>query len=364
MTLLSKFSPRNFDWYIFASVAVLASVGLVAIYSVDLSRGSGLLFFRKQIISAGIGLFFLFAFALAQPSLWQRFSKLIYFFSVSLLVLVLAFGNVVRGAKSWFSFFGFSFQPAEFAKVALVLMMAFVATNFGRRFDRPLFFYGTALLAIIPACLVIAQPDLGSATIIGAIWFGIMLVLKTRKLHVASILALIAIVAVMGWFFLLKDYQKDRLITFVDPGRDPLGSGYNITQSVIAVGAGKMFGRGLGFGSQSQLHFLPEAQTDFIFSVIGEELGFAGSAVLMAVFMVLFTRLLIMAKRSNNDFAAICAYGALIMFFVQFVTNMGASIGLLPITGVTLPFVSYGGSSLVISMMFIGILQSLVSKKY
>lgn len=364
MLSLSKFSARNFDWYLFGAVLLLTAIGLAAVYSVDLSRGTGLIFFKKQLLAVGLGFLLLLAGALTRSSLWRNLAKWIYFFSIILLLLVLFFGEVVNNARSWFSSFGFSFQPVELAKLGLILILAYIISRFGRRFDRPLFFYGTGLLCFLSVVLVSLQPDLGSAILLGLIWFGLMLVVGARRLYVLTAVLLVMLVAIGGWFFLLQDYQKQRLLIFINPNLDPLGSGYNLTQSIIAVGAGQLTGRGLGFGSQSQLHFLPEAQSDFIFSVIGEELGFAGVIAMLILFAVLFWRLVVITRQANDDFVAVVASGILILFFIQFFINIGANIGLLPITGITLPFVSYGGSSLLINLLSVGILQGMVRRRY
>ena len=360
---LQKLSYRNFDWYLFGSVFLLTAIGAVSIYSVDLSRGVGLVFFKKQLIAAMVGFFLLFAAAFTHHNLWRNSAKLFYVFSVLLLVVVLFVGQLVRGTKSWFTIFGYSFQPVELMKVGLILILAYVITRFGRRFERPIFFYGTGIIAFLPVFLVLLQPDLGSAVLLGAIWFGLMLLVRAKKTHILSVILMIVVIGVAGWFFLLKDYQKERLAVFVDPQKDPLGSGYNVNQSIIAVGAGQIVGRGLGFGSQSQLHFLPEAQTDFIFSVIGEELGFVGVLSMICLFLALFWRIVFLIRKVDSNFSSLVASGALILFFAQFVTNISASIGLLPITGVTLPFVSYGGSSLIANLFLVGILQSMVENR-
>lgn len=364
MLNLHKFSPRSFDWTLLLATVLLTTIGLSAIYSVDLSRGSGLVYFKKQLLALGLGIIFLFVISTVQHTFWRYLAKWWYLAAFGLLSAVLIFGQSIRGTRGWFSMYGFSFQPVEVAKVGLILMLAYIISRFGRHFERPLFFFGTGLVSFIYVALVMIQPDLGSALLLVAIWFGLVWVVGARKLFLIIFTSSIILLGVIGWFFFLKDYQKDRLSTFIDPGRDPLGSGYNITQSIIAIGAGKWYGRGLGFGSQSQLRFLPEAQTDFIFSVIGEELGMAGVFVMMALFAVIFWRLLVLIRSADDDFVSATAVGVLILFFAQFVTNIGASIGLLPITGVTLPFVSYGGSSLIVNLILIGILESTVVKRY
>ena len=217
-----------------------------------------------------------FTASLSQHNLWRYLAKWWYLFSALLLFSVLFLGEVIRGTRGWFSVFGFSFQPVEMAKIGLILMLAYIVSRFGRRFDRPLFFFGTGIVTLVLIGLVMLQPDLGSAFLLGAIWFGMIWAVGARRLYMAGFVVLMVFLSIIAWFFFLQDYQKDRVANFINPGRDPLDSGYNIVQSTIAIGAGQLFGRGLGFGSQSQLRFLPEAQTDFVFSVIGEELGLAG----------------------------------------------------------------------------------------
>jgi rod shape determining protein RodA len=364
MLSLQKLSSRSFDWQLFTAVVLLILMGLAAVYSVDLSRGANLVYFKKQLLAFSIGLVFLFVASISQHTLWRYLAKWWYLFSLLLMGGVLIFGQTVRGTKGWFSFFGFSFQPVEMAKIGLILMIAYIISRFGRRFDRALFFFGTGIVTILIIGLTMLQPDLGSAVLLGAIWFGMVWAVGARRLYLVLLTAGIMLLAVTGWFFFLKDYQKNRLANFVNPGRDPLGSGYNVTQSIIAVGAGKLFGRGLGFGSQSQLRFLPEAHTDFVFSVIGEELGLAGVAAILILFAIVFWRLLLIIQKSDDDFVAATATGILILFFAQLFTNVGANLGLLPVTGVTLPFVSYGGSSLVINLLLVGILESMMVKRY
>jgi len=165
------------------------------------------------------------------------------------------------------------------------------------------------------------------------------------------------------WFFFFEDYQKERLITFVSPQKDPLGSGYNVSQAIIAIGSGQIFGRGLGYGSQSQLRFLPEAQTDFIFSVIGEELGLAGAMSLLVLYSIIFWRLFLILKKTNNDFIATTISGIIILLFVQFSVNIGANLGLLPVTGVPMPLVSYGGSSLMMTLLMFGVAESMAGEE-
>ncbi len=364
MDYFRKFSPRSFDWILLVAMLLLVALGLAAIYSVDLSRGQEFVYFRKQLIAGGIGLTLLVGASLTQYTFFRSYAKLFYLLSIILLVAVFLFGTNIRGSKSWFTFGGFSFQPLEAAKVGVILLLAYIVYNFGRRFERPLFFIGTGIITFLVMLLIMLERDLGSSIIIGSIWFGIMLLVGARRAYILGLVGAVIVASVVGWFFLLHPYQKERLLTFIHPERDALGAGYNSTQAIIAVGAGQWLGRGLGFGSQSQLRFLPEAQTDFVFSVIAEELGLAGIVALLILFGVVLWRLVVLVKKSNDDFVSVTVSGIAILFFSQFMVNTGANIGLLPITGVTLPFVSYGGSSLIISLFLIGLAESMVEKKY
>lgn len=364
MNILSKFSSRSFDWVLFLAVILVISLGLSAIYSVDLSRGQELSYFRRQLIAGGVGLVLLIGASIIQYTFFRSYAKLFYALSVVLLVTVVIFGVNIRGTRGWFNVAGFSFQPVEAAKIGVIFMLAYIVYHFGRRFERPLFFFGTLLTTLFIIALVMLQPDLGSSLIIASIWFGIMFLVGARPSYLVGMVVVGVVVSVLAWFFFLQTYQKERVLTFLNPERDPLGQGYNSTQAIIAVGSGQWLGRGLGFGSQSQLRFLPEAQTDFIFTVIGEELGLAGIFALLFLFTVIIYRLIRIVRRTNDDFVAVTVSGVAILLFVQFFVNAGANIGLLPITGVPLPFVSYGGSSLMMNLFLIGVAESMVEKGY
>ncbi len=364
MNIFKKLSSNQFDWYLFGAIIMLIAIGSMAIYSIDLSKGNNLLLLRKHLIALAAGGVLFFVVAFSHYNLWRNVAKWWYLVSIILLVLVLFFGEVIRGTKSWFSWLDFSFQPVELAKGGLIIILSYIISRFGRRFEQPLFFYGTGAIALLPIFLVMLQPDLGSAVILWFIWFGLMLMAGVKKRYILAVILLVGFLSVLGWFFILKDYQKDRLEIFINPKKDPLGAGYNITQSTIAIGAGRITGRGLGFGSQSQLHFLPESQTDFIFAVIGEEMGLAGIIAMLSLFAIIFWRIALIIKRADNDFTAFYASGIFILFLTQMFTNIGANIGLLPITGVTLPLISYGGSSMLFNLLMLGILESMYCVKH
>jgi rod shape determining protein RodA len=350
---------RGYDWTILAVVSILSIIGFAGIYSVDLSQGDTLTFFPVQVVAFSIGSVFLLLGASVHSVFYQSVARVVYSGVLLLLVGVLFFGQTIRGTTGWFRVAGFSLQPAELAKVSLILFLAWLLYRHGRQYFKWQFVLGTMVVVGAPVMLILLQPDLGSALILLSIWFGLLLFSHTKKRYIATLLGLGVGAFLLGWFFLFAPYQKARLVTFLDPTADPLGSGYNVSQSIIAVGSGNLFGRGLGFGSQSQLHFLPEAQTDFIFAVIAEELGFVVVVVVFVLYALLVWRIVAITERCRDDFSVFVLLGIAILFFVQVLVNIGAATGVLPVTGVTLPFLSYGGSSLVINLFLVGIVESI-----
>ncbi len=350
---------RGYDWFLTVVVFILTALGLLSIYSVDLSRGSSFLFFPTQLLAFFLGFTAFFVAGSLHKVRYESGARLIYLFAIFLLVLVLipGIGTEIRGTHGWFRIAGFSFQPAEMAKVALVVILGYLVHRSMRRFDQFRFLLVTGIPTAFLGGLILLQPDLGSASILFAVWFGILFFTGVKKRYLLAIVAFGVLVLVLGWFFLFADYQKGRFTAFLHPEDQEYG--YNVRQSIIAIGSGKFFGRGLGFGSQSQLHFLPEAQTDFIFAVIGEELGFVGIFMLFSLYFLLFWRLTLIARSARDDFSAYTVLGIALLLLVQMVINIGGASGLLPITGVTLPFVSYGGTSLIMSLALLGIAQSI-----
>lgn len=354
---------RGYDWVLMSAAVVLMMVGMAAIYSVDLSRGSSLDYFPTQVVASLLGLAVLLSAAHIHVTVYQWTAKSIYLVAFLLLFTVLLFGQTIRGTTGWFRFGGLSFQPAEFAKVALVLFLGYMMSRQGRRFDRWQFVVASGVMTALFMGLILLQPDLGSALVLGALWLGLLVLIGTRPRYLAAILGGGLMVVVVSWFFLFAPYQKDRVLVFLDPQRDALGAGYNVAQSIIAIGAGQWMGRGLGFGSQSQLHFLPEAQTDFIFSVIAEELGFVGVMLVLLLYGVVLTRLIVIARHCPDDFSTYTVLGIALVFFIHIIFNIGAATGLLPVTGLTLPFVSYGGSSLIMNCLLVGIAESIARSR-
>lgn len=351
-------SLRKFDWILLLLVSVLVAISLATIYSVDLSQGDTLQFFPKQVIAFLIGITLIFGASVFPISFYRTNAKLFYGLAFFLLVAVLFFGQTIRATRGWFNIAGFSFQPAEFAKVGLIIFLAWWINRYGRRFDKWQFVFTSGIFFLLLAGLILLQPDMGSALVLGGIWFGYLFLTGTKKKYILILIASGLILFLLSWFFFFQGYQKDRIMNFFNATEDPLGVGYNVTQSMIAIGSGQITGRGLGFGSQSQLHFLPEAQTDFIFAVVSEEFGFLGSGLVLVVYFLLLWRLLYIAKQSNDEFPTYLILGIILLFFIHIFINIGAASGFMPIIGVTLPFLSYGGSSLIINMFLIGIAES------
>jgi rod shape determining protein RodA len=347
----------RFDWLLAIAVFLLVSFGLAAIYSVALGQGQGeFLNFQKQLIWLVVGFVVLFVMSYLDYHYWQHLRWVLYGIGLVLLVLVLTpLGTSIRGTSGWFIFGPVSFQPVELMKIFTVIALADLASRYGRGLYKLWELAALGVIAAVPFGLVMLQPDFGSGMVLFFTWLALFLLLVKKKWHILLLLGGMAALFMVAWFFVFADYQKDRLMTFVNPTLDPLGSGYNVRQSIIAVGAGQLFGRGLGFGSQSQLKFIPESQTDFIFAVIAEELGFIGVVLLIGLFGFVFYRLFRIATRAPDDFGMFLVLLISVLLFTHIFINIGFCLGLLPVTGISLPFVSYGGSFLVAMMSMIGI---------
>jgi rod shape determining protein RodA len=355
---------RRFDWIMILAVFILFAFGIATITSVELSREAAeFVFVRKQLIALGLGLVLFTICANVNYQIFRAYGRIVYAVALMLLLGVLFAGQTLNGTTGWFILGGFSFQPIEFMKLALVLELARYFSDSAReRFGwRELVQSG--LRVGLPVLLVLRQPDLGGAAILLGIWVIAVFFAGIKFRHVAVLASLLLVFSLTIWFSgALKDYQKQRVLTFMNPASDPLETGYNVTQAKIAIGAGGVFGRGLGSGSQSQLRFLPESQTDFVFAVIAEELGFVGVVVILGAFAVLLYRMLRTAQVMRDAFAAYLLIGISAAFFVQMFIHIGVNLSVMPATGVTLPFVSYGGSSLLVMLTFLGVAESIASR--
>lgn len=354
------------DWVLVLIPLILVSIGILELYSIALGSGNPDDFnqFTRQIIFAFVGLLVYFA-----ASMWldyrmlQKLSMPLFVITIIVLILVLITGKTIRGTTGWFTFAGFSLQPIEFAKITLVIFLAKYLTYKAKYIQKINYLISSFAGVFLIILLVMLQPDFGSAMILLAIWFGLILVTGIRPSHLLILIGTLVGALLISWFFIFAPYQKERIRVFVDPSLDPLGRGYNVSQAIIAIGSGQLFGRGVGFGSQSQLKFLPEAQTDFIFAVIAEELGLVGVILVISLFAILFWRIILIAKHARDNFAVYITLGLLIVLFVQMVIIICGNLGLLPVTGVPLPFVSYGGSSLLASMLALGLIQGIAMRR-
>ncbi len=369
--ILSLSLIKKIDWLIVTAIILLALFGLAAIYSVALGQGLGEFYnFQKQLVWLFSGIVLMLMVANIDYRLWRRFGWLGYGLAVILLILVLTpLGSTIRGSRGWFDLGFFSFQPVELMKLFLIVVLADIYTRYARTIHTFAHLIVVGIIILLPLGLVIIQPDFGSAMILFFTWLISFILVSKNPWHLVTIILFILTSLVISWFFIFADYQKDRLRTFINPALDPLGRGYNVQQSIIAVGAGGFMGRGLGFGSQSQLKFIPESQTDFVFAVIAEEMGLVGVALLLAIFGFLFYRLYILATRAPDDFGMFIVILTIILLFVHVFINIGMGVGLLPVTGISLPFVSYGGSFLLVVLILIGICLniygfSLSARKY
>jgi rod shape determining protein RodA len=345
------------DWLLVAAALILIAFSLVVIFSLDNSTAKQT-FFLKQIVAGLIGIVGYIFLSQKNYRVWQHYGWLAYTISFLLLLAVLIFGQEIRNIKAWFIIGPFSVQPVELIKIFFIVFLARFFSQFSKYQYLFRYIIISGGLSFVLASLVIIQPDWGSALILFAIWFVTIFFIPLRRWHYLLIVIILLVGAVASWQWGLQPYQKLRIMTFLNSDSDPLDEGYNITQAKVAIGSGGMWGRGLGFGSQSQLDFLPEAQTDFIFAVIAENFGFMGILVFLGVYMFFFYRLLIILRLARTDFGKFLILGVIIYIFSQLAINIGMNIGLVPVAGVPLPFVSAGGSSLVSVLLAVGIAQS------
>jgi len=345
---------RDYDWLLLALVMALCAVGLLNLYSA--SYQTGLRSFYRQLVWFVLGAGACVGVSLVGTRTLYRYSLHAYVGTIVLLGMVLVVGTEVSGARSWISIGGhLSLQPSEFAKIGLIMALARFYRD--RHEVRPLGFgdiVRPAVLVAVPVGLVLLQPDLGTALVMMLVAATVVLFMGVRP-RLLLVLGVLGVgVAAAAWRFLLKGYQKARILAFLDPSRDPLGSGYNAIQSQIAIGSGKLFGKGLLQGSQTQLRFLPEQQTDFAFSVVGEEMGFVGSFLVLLLYFLIILWALDTGSKAKDRFTGVLCVGVAALFFWHLVINVGMATGLLPVTGVPLLLFSYGGSSFLTAMLGVG----------
>lgn len=396
----------RFDLAIFLPVLFLIAAGLIAIYSSTVNHPTASGNFFKQISFVVISLI-VFFIAFNFPQQWLKTISIpSYVASIIFLVAVLAFGKVVYGAKSWFGIGGFGFQPSEFAKLGTIFMLSYWLTYKNRDINNLLDILIALAIGLVPIGLILIEPDMGTAIVFGFItltlvfWsgislFGIFVVLSPGFVIFASlfgfsaaIAALLLVVAALFFFKrdlfnsitvfvlnlasifffdyvfrILKPHQQKRISSFLDPLADPLGSGYNALQAKVAIGSGGFTGKGFLQGNQTQLRFIPQQWTDFIYCVIGEEFGFIGSMIIVILFFIIFLRLFNVASLAKDKFSVLIVIGILTTMFAHFAINIGMNLGITPVIGLPLPFLSYGGSSLIVNMMMIGLVLNIYKNR-
>ena len=350
----------KYDWLLMGAVLLLMILGLVTLFS--LSGVSSFPFFPRQILWSAIGTAALVLVSLVDFRLFKTQSVAVFIFyllTVLLLGAVLLGDFAVRGVEAWFRVGNFFLQPVELAQIVLIILLAKFFSKRHVEIYRLNHLLVSAAYFAVPAFLVLLQPDLGSAAILVAIWISVVIFSGMKFRHLIFLLLFTALLAFLGWNFVLAPYQKDRVVSFFSPYDDPQGASYQMIQSMIAVGSGRIWGKGLGYGSQTHLHFLPEAETDFIFAAFAEEWGFVGVAVILILLLILLWRIVSIGMRASDNFSRLYAHGFATLVFIQSFIHIGMNMGILPVTGLPLPFVSYGGSSLVTLLLGVGILQNI-----
>jgi len=350
----------NFDWILFLCIALLVGIGLFTLHSIV---GNSILFYKQALWNI-IG-FFVFFTCLNIPSrIWKSYSNLIYVVTILLLILVLVIGVEQRGVKRWIGLEIINIQPAEFARLGLIFMLAHFFHEHPRSTSysaRDLLF--PFLLSLLPILLVAKEPDLSTATLLALISLGMIMVAGVKKNLIFKGFVILVLISPLLWIS-LKDYQKHRLIAFLNPHSSATKYGYHIIQSEIAIGSGGILGKGIKSATQSRLHFLPVEHTDFIFSVFAEQRGFVGCLILIFLYASIIWRGLYVVQKARWRFEKFTAVGIVIMFAVSVILNISMTMGLFPVAGISLPLMSYGGSSTILNFAALGILAGIGMKTY
>lgn len=351
---------KRLDWILIVVAILLVGIGFLSIYSSSLGKGD-FLNFKKQVIFFGIGFFLMIILSFFD---WRELREdpylvlILYLICLFSLAGLFFFAPEIRGVRSWYKVGPISIDPIEFTKIVLIILLAkyFSKRHIEMYQVRHIFLSGFYLL--LPAILIFLQPDLGQVIILIAFWVGVLLISGIKLRHFLILILCFLLIFILSWNFLLKDYQKERILSFLIPF-EPLGVSWSQNQAKIAIGSGGIFGQGIGKGSQTQYGFLPEPQTDFIFSAIAEEMGLIGVSVLLFLFSILLWRIIKIAIDSQSNFSRLFASGFSILLISQIFIHIGMNLGILPIIGIPLPLISYGGSSLIATFIGLGILQSI-----
>ncbi len=363
MPMLDRRILKNLTWPVIILPLLLSALGALNLYSISLH--SGFYVFKKQLIWFGVGIAAMTAVAFISAGTIRRYVLHMYVVSVLALVVVIVFGKEVSGSRSWITVGSLSVQPSEFVKIAVILLLARFYHN---SFKNGSFSLGNLIEPIsfiVPICvLMVIQPDFGTLLVILLIFGSLLVFIGIERRSLLMLLVMLVLVSVPTWHFFFKDYQRERILTFVDPLQDPHGAGYNSLQSQIAVGSGKLKGKGFGSGTQTQLRFIPEQRTDFAFSVLAEEWGFAGAASVLVIYFLLLLFIVDVASSARDKFSMVTSLGVAMLFFWHACLNVGMVLGLLPVIGVPLLFFSYGGSSVVTAFIAVGIVLGIKIREF
>ncbi len=373
--MLERRLLKRIDWVLLGSALSLQLFGLVAVASATGARlgdPTSFALVQRQFISMLIGWGGLYLAAIFDYSEFRRFARHIYVANISLLVAVLYVGERTRGAQRWINLGPMVIQPSELAKIFIIITLALHISRYeGDMPTWPELFWTLAHIAV-PLGLIVRQPDLGTALVLGAIWLGMALIggVPTRRLSVILVTSFLLVVTTLGLHLHaglplpLEQYQINRLIVFTDPDLDPTGVGYHLRQSIMAVGSGRLTGQGLFEGDMKRLHYLPDRHTEFIYAVIGEELGLRGVSILLLLFSIFLWRCLLVVVGAKDLFGALIATGVVSMFAFHIIVNTGMTLGLMPITGLPLPFISFGGSAILANSIALGLLVNVGIRRH
>lgn len=360
--MISRTLIRHIDWGLILLLLLNSLMGVAAIYSSSHYLPGN--FHLRQLFWIAVSMLALLLLLTIDYTVMVTYSLYFYALCVLLLLGVLVYGKIISGAKSWFRLPFFQIQPSEITKIAVILLLALVFSGY----KKPQLSSGqgllTSIVVFVPIILISLQPDLGTAMSYVAIYFAALLLAGLNRKIVLTFLILALVLGVIGWNFALKDYQKQRVITLLNPEQDPLGSGYHILQSKIAVGSGGFLGKGYKKGSQSQLRFLPARHTDFVFSVIGEEFGFVGVLVIMLFYFSFLGRLFLSVEKARDRAGVYLIFMVAVLIASQFFINVLMTIGLFPVAGIPLPLLSYGGSSLLTNYLAVSLVINVKMRRF
>lgn len=364
--MVDKRYLKNFDVTLLLATIGVIGFGCAMIYSASSGSDKAAGYIEKQLIWAVLGLLISAVISSLHTSIYQRFAGKLYGLTLIMLAAVLIVGQSSKGAQRWLGAGPFQVQPSELAKIFMIIALAVFLVNRLDEIKEFRTFIKSFIYLIIPIALIFKQPDLGTSLVLVAIWLSMLFVLGTDIKNILMFIGAAILLGLIVWNVphLMKDYQKNRVITFVNPAADPLGSGYHVTQSRIAIGSGKITGKGFLKGTQRELNFIPEQHTDFIFTVVGEELGFIGCVTLVLLFFVIIWRGLNIMASTEDVLGRAIAAGVVAMLLFHIFINLGMTLGIMPVTGVPLPMFSYGGSSLMANMMGIGLLEGVSMRRH